>query len=183
MSRPMNMLAWTFLALFAALSVSAHGSHGMKCKAYGPLSTTNTVAFGNCKPGVSYTCIATDSTGCDPGDPSNIESLVVRDPSNAQPLGGSASVAKAPFTCPQTGMVSCAVVFTTQGKAKASHYRLKIVPSGGGGQQGQGSGSSGNGAQSTSQGQNGNGNSTQSANSPGNSGNGTQGGNDEYDDC
>lgn len=91
--------------------------------------------------------MATDSTGCMAGDPSNIQELIVRvrvicpvpdprliripcilqDPSTAAPAGGAATVSEAPFLCPETGMVSCSVIFTEEGKSKADLYGINII--------------------------------------------------------
>ncbi|KAL5480609.1 hypothetical protein ACEPAI_1880 [Sanghuangporus weigelae] len=130
----MKIIAQFSVALCFALSAIAsptkaesYNTQTMQCDAFGPLSPYNTVLLANCIPEQWYTCLATDSTGCMAGDPSNIEELVVRDPSTAAPAGGAASVSKAPFLCPETGMVSCSVIFTEEGKSKASLYGLNII--------------------------------------------------------
>ncbi|KAL5521865.1 hypothetical protein ACEPAF_1709 [Sanghuangporus sanghuang] len=104
-----------------------YNAQTMQCDAFGPLSPYNTVLLANCIPEQWYTCLATDSTGCMAGDPSNIEELVVRDPSTAAPAGGAASISEAPFCCSETGMVSCSVIFTEEGTSKASLYGLNII--------------------------------------------------------
>ncbi|KAL5513876.1 hypothetical protein ACEPAG_2637 [Sanghuangporus baumii] len=123
----MRIIAQFSVALCLALSAIASPTQAesydtgtLQCGAFGPLSPYNTVLLANCIPEQWYTCLATDTTGCMAGDPSNIEELVARDPSTAAPAGGAASVSEAPFLCPETGMVSCSVIFTEEGKSKAS---------------------------------------------------------------
>ncbi|PAV14807.1 hypothetical protein PNOK_0936000 [Pyrrhoderma noxium] len=103
---------------------SSEGTMG--CGAYGPLGSQSTVIFGYCTPGTSYVCEATDSSGCSAGESSLVEQLVIRDPSNAQSLGGSATVSQSSFTCPTNGMVQCSVILTEDGVSKASQFGIRI---------------------------------------------------------
>ncbi|KAI0653568.1 hypothetical protein C8Q70DRAFT_937590 [Cubamyces menziesii] len=65
----------------------------------------------SCNPGSSYTCQATDASGCVPGDAKHIGSMEVDDPNDTFQVAFKRNTNTLPFVCPSVGQIRCEANF------------------------------------------------------------------------
>ncbi|CDO69694.1 hypothetical protein BN946_scf184851.g82 [Trametes cinnabarina] len=99
------------------------------CGSSGPLGSGHYVWYivVGCTPGDNYTCEATDSTGCLPGNAKHIGSMEVDDPNDTFTIASKKNTNQVPFVCPAGGQVRCQANFNDSDDGPG--YSLRVFAS------------------------------------------------------